>query len=140
MTADDRPSTSPSQALRRLEELATQIPGFSAAAAVRRLGGDAVGVAALLAIFVDTSKEVPRRLHVQLRLGYTGAALKTLHSLRGAASTIALDAIVEACAQFEHALRESPDGEGLSAQCERLCRLLDMVIARLRTWGGEPRP
>jgi two-component system sensor histidine kinase/response regulator len=127
--------TAQAPTLRRLEELAAQIPGFSAAAAVNRLGGNAASVADLLVIFADASADVSSRLRTQLRLGDTHGALQTLHAVRGAASTIALDAIADSCQQLESALREPIDDATLTERCERLCWLLDVVIARLRIWA-----
>jgi CheY-like chemotaxis protein/HPt (histidine-containing phosphotransfer) domain-containing protein len=123
--------------LHRLGELALQIPGFSPAAAVKRLGGNAASVGDLLLIFADTSAGVSSRLRVQLRIGETQAALRTLHALRGAATTIALDAIADSCLHLETALREPAADTLVTERCERLCWLLDVVIARLRIWASR---
>jgi CheY-like chemotaxis protein/HPt (histidine-containing phosphotransfer) domain-containing protein len=123
--------------MRRLEELAALIPGFSPAGAIARLGGNAASLVNLMGIFTLTSEEFARRLREQLRRGESEDAMRTLHSLRGSASSISLDGVVEGCLELEHAIGMQGGGNDIAESGERLCGLLDATVDRLAQWQNS---
>jgi two-component system sensor histidine kinase/response regulator len=123
--------------LSRLEELAALIPGFSPAEAVARLGGDAANLVNLLEVFTHTSEEVARRLREQLRRGESEDLMRTLHSLRGSASSISLDVVVEGCLELERAIGKQGGGKNIAETGERLCGILEAAVDGLLQWRSS---
>jgi PAS domain S-box-containing protein len=112
------------------------LPTLDRAAALQRLGGDEALLASIATTFIADAAGWPVRLREYLERNDRDAALRMLHTIKGAAATLGACELSQFAAEQEEALRHgiAPDSEALLA---RLAELGERSCAALRLLQPE---
>ena len=112
----------------RTAELA--IPGIDVRAGLKRTGGNLKRYEILLRKFAEQQSATIAAMGDALSAGDRATAERAAHSLKGAAGTLGANALSEAAAKAETAVKT---GQGVADAVQALAMALDAVLASLRT-------
>jgi two-component system, sensor histidine kinase and response regulator len=110
-------------------ETALVVPGFDVPAGVRRTGGNRKRYEALLHKFIEQQGGAGATIEAALAKGDAAAAERAAHSLKGVAATLGANALSEAAARVETAVR---NGKDAGPEFRTLAILLETILAGLR--------
>jgi two-component system, sensor histidine kinase and response regulator len=105
------------------------VPGFDVPAGVRRTGGNRKRYEALLRKFIEQQGGAGATIDAALAKGDAATAERAAHSLKGVAATLGANALSEAAARVETAVR---NGKDAGPEVRRLAILLETTLADLR--------
>ncbi len=112
------------------------VPGIDVAAGLKRIGGNRKRYETLVRKFAQQQHETAAIIDAALADGDAAAVERAAHSLKGAAATLGADALADAAAQAEAAIKSGRDA---SAELRALSRSLKTTLADLRAaLAGEP--
>jgi CheY-like chemotaxis protein len=117
----------------RLPRVLRDLPGADAAAGVARLGGDATAYLRLLDVFVARIPADLESLAQAVARRDPGMLLELAHTIKGAASSLALTSIAHAATQTEAAARAG------RIQLDEVRWLMEQLRALHRDWPADAR-
>ena len=106
------------------------IPGIDVRAGLKRTGGNLRRYEILLRKFAEQQFGTVAAMQSALSAGDAATAERAAHSLKGAAGTLGANALSEAAAKAETAIKT---GHGVDDAVRLLSQALDAVLANLRT-------
>jgi two-component system sensor histidine kinase/response regulator len=109
------------------------VPGIDVAAGLKRTGGNRRRYESLLRKFAEQQANAGATIRAALANGDDATAERTAHSLKGAAATLGANALAEAAARAETAIKSGQDG---GAAIQALCLALDRALANV--WAAIP--
>ena len=116
-----------------------EIPGLDAAAGIQRIGGNVGAYRKLLAKFAENQADALEELRAALADGDQELSVRIAHTLKGVSGSIGADALHEAAAELESALKQATESlpEDLLAQTESALTAVLLPIQALVTDGGK---
>jgi signal transduction histidine kinase/DNA-binding response OmpR family regulator/HPt (histidine-containing phosphotransfer) domain-containing protein len=114
------------------------VPGIDTAAALSRVNGKQALLWRLIRDFRERYRETPGQLRDWLAQNLGDAAARHLHTLRGSAATLGIEAVTQAAGSAERALRNKDDralGDALTDLAQALSELQLLELP-----GEEPTP
>ena len=109
----------------------TPPPKEDFATALTRLGGDAALFAGIAHTFIDDARQRPAELQQYLEQGDNNAAARVLHTLKGGAGTLGLNALASFAAEQEQNLRQHPVSIQIAPLCATLTAQIEAACASL---------
>jgi len=109
----------------------TPPPKEDFATALTRLGGDAALFAGIAHTFIDDARQRPAELQQYLEQGDNNAAARVLHTLKGGAGTLGLNALASFAAEQEQNLRQHPASIQIATLCATLTAQIEAACACL---------
>jgi two-component system sensor histidine kinase/response regulator len=110
------------------------VPGIDVAAGLKRIGGNRKRYETLLRKFAQQQSETAAVIDAALADGDAAAVERAAHSLKGAAATLGADALADAAAQAEAAIKSGRDA---CTELRALARSLKTTLADLRAALAE---
>jgi two-component system, sensor histidine kinase and response regulator len=106
------------------------IPGIDVRAGLKRTGGNSRRYEILLRKFAEQQRGAVATIQSALSAGDAATAERSAHSLKGAAGTLGANALSEAAAKAEAAIKKR---QGIEDAVSQLSQALDTVLANLRS-------
>jgi HPt (histidine-containing phosphotransfer) domain-containing protein len=126
-------------------EALPEIPGIDTFTGVERIGGNVAAYRRLLAKFAENQADAVQIIRAALAASDHELSVRTAHTLKGVSGSIGANAVQQAAAKLESALKEDPDDlpEHLLAEVEAaLLSVLEpihsMLAADTESAGTQP--
>ena len=127
-------SESSIEALGTDEENLPDLPGFEVREGVSRVGGNVAAYKRLIRKFAENQAEAVNEIRAAIQTGDDELAVRTAHSLKGAAGALGAVGVQEAAAQLESDLKAGPanaDPDLIDALADSLERAVETIKASL---------
>jgi signal transduction histidine kinase/CheY-like chemotaxis protein len=134
-------SDSPQEALRTDSEKAPDLPGFEVREGVSRVGGSAAAYTRLVRKFAENQADAVNEIRAAIRAGDGELAIRTAHSLKGAAGALGAVGVQEAAARVETDLkagRANADPILIDALADTLEHAVQTIKATLGSGAQSP--
>jgi signal transduction histidine kinase/CheY-like chemotaxis protein len=121
------------------QEALPEIPGIDTATGVERVGGNVTAYRKLLAKFAENQADALDKLREAVTEGDQELSVRIAHTLKGVSGSIGADALYEAAAELESALKQATENlpKDLLAQTESALTAVLLPIQALVTDGGK---
>jgi len=124
----------PSEASGTDEENLPDLPGFEVREGVSRVGGSVAAYKRLVRKFAENQADAVNEIRAAIQTGDDELAVRTAHSLKGAAGALGAVGVEEAAAQLESALKAGPanaDPHLIDTLADSLERAVETIKASL---------
>ena len=116
-----------------------KLPGIDTEAGIARMGGSVKSYLRLLEKFADNQADAIAGITQAVEQGDAEASVRLAHTLKGVSGSIGADALQQAAAEVEAALKAAPSDlpEGLAQTALELDRVLGLIRGSSSTEGKE---